>query len=191
MPSSSSEMQAKARVDAEMIQRAVLRIRGQNVMLDSDLATLYRVDVKVLNQAVKRNRQRFPPDFMFQMNAREAAPLRSQIVTANPASDAAIRVHRTGRGHVIERVTKPAGRPRQHRNHARVRAAAPHARRKRRTGQKARRARAEVRWSVPGCVSGHPRTDDAFSSTTAYDRLSERRRMIPLQPLMAIRWALG
>jgi len=84
MPSSSSEMQAKARVDAEVIQRAVLRVRGQNVMLDSDLASLYRVDVKVLNQAVKRNRRRFPPDFMFQMNAREAAPLRSQIVTANP-----------------------------------------------------------------------------------------------------------
>jgi ORF6N domain len=84
MPTSSSEMQAKARVDAEVIQRAVLRVRGQNVMLDSDLASLYRVDVKVLNQAVKRNRRRFPPDFMFQMNAREAAPLRSQIVTANP-----------------------------------------------------------------------------------------------------------
>jgi hypothetical protein len=77
-------MVRKAGVDTDMIQRAVLRIRGQNVMLDSDLATLYRVDVKALNQAVKRNRQRFPPDFMFQLTAGETAPLRSQIVTANP-----------------------------------------------------------------------------------------------------------
>jgi hypothetical protein len=86
MPS-SSVMERKIRVDAEVIQRAVLRIRGQNVMLDSDLATLYRVDVKALNQAVKRNRQRFPPDFMFQLTAGETAPLRSQIVTPNPGRD--------------------------------------------------------------------------------------------------------
>jgi ORF6N domain-containing protein len=52
-------------------------------MLDSDLAALYGVDVKALNQAVKRNRSRFPPDFMFQMNSREAAFLRSQFVTTN------------------------------------------------------------------------------------------------------------
>ena len=75
-------MQAKVRVDAEVIQRAVRRIRGQNVMLDSDLASLYQVDVKVLNQAVKRNRPRFPPDFMFQLTSTEAASLRSQFVTA-------------------------------------------------------------------------------------------------------------
>ena len=61
MPSSSSRMQAKARVDAEVIQRAVLKIRGQNVLLDSDVASLYRVDVEVLNQG--------------------AGSLRSQIVT--------------------------------------------------------------------------------------------------------------
>lgn len=70
-------------VSVTVIQRAVLRIRGQNVMLDSDLAALYRVDVKALNQAVKRNRQRFPRDFMFRLNSEEAASLRSHIVTAN------------------------------------------------------------------------------------------------------------
>jgi hypothetical protein len=86
MPS-SSKMERKARVDADMLQRAVLRIRGQNVMLDSDLASLYGVDVKVLNQAVKRNRPRFPPDFMFQLSAGEFASLRSQIVTASPRLD--------------------------------------------------------------------------------------------------------
>ena len=51
-------------------------------MLDTDLAALYHVDVKVLNQAVKRNRDRFPADFMFRLTDREARTLRSQIVTA-------------------------------------------------------------------------------------------------------------
>ena len=69
-------------IKAERIERKVLRIRGQNVILDQDLATLYRVDVKALNQAVKRNRDRFPSDFMFRRSAREAKSLRSQIVTA-------------------------------------------------------------------------------------------------------------
>ena len=69
------------RVDVEKVRRAVVRVRGQNVMLDSDLAALYGVDVKVLNQAVKRNRERFPEDFMFQLTRDEAGSLRSQIVT--------------------------------------------------------------------------------------------------------------
>lgn len=69
-------------VKRERIERRVLRLRGHNVMLDEDLAALYRVDVKALNQAVKRNRDRFPPDFMFRLTAQEARSLRSQIVTA-------------------------------------------------------------------------------------------------------------
>ena len=56
-------------VKSERIERRVLRLRGHNVMLDEDLATLYRVDVKALNQAVKRNRDRFPSDFMFRLTA--------------------------------------------------------------------------------------------------------------------------
>ena len=75
-------MKLALRADPKAIQRAVLRIRGQNVLLDSDLALLYDVNVKALNQAVKRNPLRFPPDFMFQLDAAETAPLRSQIVTA-------------------------------------------------------------------------------------------------------------
>jgi ORF6N domain len=67
----------------ERIERKVLRRRGQNVMLDEDLAALYGVRVKALNQAVKRNRERFPPDFMFRLTAAETRALRSQIVTAN------------------------------------------------------------------------------------------------------------
>ena len=70
-------------VKRERIERRVLRLRGQNVMLDEDLAALYGVNVKALNQAVKRNRERFPADFMFRLTAREARSLRSQIVTSN------------------------------------------------------------------------------------------------------------
>ncbi len=70
-------------VKRERIERRVLRLRGQNVMLDEDLAGLYGVNVKALNQAVKRNRERFPADFMFRLTAREARSLRSQIVTSN------------------------------------------------------------------------------------------------------------
>ena len=58
-------------------------IRGQKVMVDSDLADLYRVLTKVFNQAVKRNLKRFPKDFMFRLTANEMKILRSQIVTSS------------------------------------------------------------------------------------------------------------
>jgi hypothetical protein len=69
-----------ALLTVERIVRTIVRLRGQNVMLDADLATLYQVDVRVLNLAVKRSRERFPADFMFQLTAQEAESLRSQIV---------------------------------------------------------------------------------------------------------------
>ncbi|MFH1429715.1 MAG: ORF6N domain-containing protein, partial [Candidatus Margulisiibacteriota bacterium] len=65
----------------ETIVNNILLIRGQKVMLDRDLAKLYRVETKVLNQAVKRNLSRFPEDFMFQLSKKEAERSRSQIVT--------------------------------------------------------------------------------------------------------------
>lgn len=58
-------------------------ICGEKVLLDADLAELYGVPTKVLNQAVKRNRERFPCDFMFQLSAEEADDMRSQIVTSS------------------------------------------------------------------------------------------------------------
>ena len=58
-------------------------IRGQKVMLDADLAALYGVTTKAFNQAIKRNAERFPEDFMFRMDHRESAILRSQIVTSS------------------------------------------------------------------------------------------------------------
>lgn len=68
---------------ATQIERQILHLRGQKVLLDSDLASPYGVPVKALNQAVKRNTGRFPPDFMFQLSPEEVAALRSQIVTLN------------------------------------------------------------------------------------------------------------
>src|SRR5439155_24184055 len=70
-------------VTAQRIERAILVARGQKVMLDADLAALYRVPTKVLIQAVKRNSARFPKDFMFRLTAEETVRLRSQFVTSN------------------------------------------------------------------------------------------------------------
>jgi len=66
-----------------LIQNLIYEIRGQKVMLDFDLAKLYQVETKVLNQAVKRNIKRFPPDFMFQLTAEEVLIMRSQFVTSS------------------------------------------------------------------------------------------------------------
>ena len=64
------------------IQSRIYEIRGERVMLDFDLALLYEVETKVLNQAVKRNLERFPEDFMFRISITEWESMRSQIVTA-------------------------------------------------------------------------------------------------------------
>ena len=66
-----------------LIQNLIYEIRGQKVMLDSDLAKLYQVETRVLNHAVKRNLKRFPPDFMFQLTAEEVLNMSSQNVTTS------------------------------------------------------------------------------------------------------------
>ena len=68
------------------IQNRIYEIRGERVMLDFDLAALYEVPTKVLNQAVKRNSARFPKDFMFRLTAAEWQEIRSQTVTAQEES---------------------------------------------------------------------------------------------------------
>jgi phage regulator Rha-like protein len=65
------------------VESRILILRHQRVILDSDLAELYSVTVKQLNQQIKRNRERFPGDFMFQLTAKEDQILRSQIVTSS------------------------------------------------------------------------------------------------------------
>jgi hypothetical protein len=95
-PSNSLKSQiviSSAYIAAESVEQRILSIRGQKVMIDADLAELYGVGTKVLNQAVKRNSDRFPQDFMFQLTPEESeglkeylgtTALRSQIVTSNP-----------------------------------------------------------------------------------------------------------
>ena len=68
-------------VTSRVIENKIISIRGQQVMLDSDLAELYGVKTKRLNEAVKRNLNRFPCDFMFQLTSEEL--LRSQFATSN------------------------------------------------------------------------------------------------------------
>ena len=67
----------------QVIQSKIYEIRGQKVMLDRDLAEMYGVQTKALNQAVKRNIARFPEDFMFQLTSEETQNWRSQFVTSN------------------------------------------------------------------------------------------------------------
>ena len=78
MPS-TKKMGARSLVPAEVIERRILLLRGHKVMLDSHLAELYEVPTFRLNEAVKRNRRRFPEDFMFQLTKEEAGSLTSQF----------------------------------------------------------------------------------------------------------------
>jgi hypothetical protein len=70
-------------VTGEGIQKRIFLLRGQKVMLSTDLAELYDVEARALIQAVKRNHGRFPDDFMFQLSEAEFANLKSQIVTSS------------------------------------------------------------------------------------------------------------
>ncbi len=85
----------------EVIEQKIYLVRNQKVMLDSDLAGLYGVSTKSLNQAVKRNKKRFPQDFMFRLTREESNSLRSQFVTSNEENDSLtsqIAISKDGRG---------------------------------------------------------------------------------------------
>ena len=86
--------------DTRAIESRILVLRGQRVMLDGELAQLYGVKVKALNQAVRRNADRFPDDFMFQLESDEADSLRSQFVTLDAAA-----FHQATRPTVAEKIT--------------------------------------------------------------------------------------
>ncbi len=74
-------MKTKIIVAQEIVENKIFFLRGKKVMIDRDLAKLYGVETKALNQAVKRNMERFPEDFMFQLTQNESKSLRSQNVT--------------------------------------------------------------------------------------------------------------
>ena len=73
-------------IPADTVASRILTIRGQKVILDSDLAAIYGVTTKRLNEQAKRNAQRFPSDFVFQLTKKEHAVLKSQIATAKPGN---------------------------------------------------------------------------------------------------------
>lgn len=78
-------------IPIERIENRILLIRGQKVLLDAELAALYAVETRTPNQAVKRNRRRFPADFMFQLSAMEFENWRSQSVISNPGAKMGLR----------------------------------------------------------------------------------------------------
>lgn len=78
---------------AQSIEQKIVLIRGQKVMLDSDLAELYGVQTKILNQAVKRNPARFPDDFMFRLTVEEAEVLRFQFGTSSSKVSRGVPAH--------------------------------------------------------------------------------------------------
>src|SRR5439155_11960846 len=80
---SVSKPNMKDLIPPERIERAIFLVRGQKVLLDADLALIYDVQTKVLNQAVKRNLRRFPDDFAFQLTVAEFANLKSKIVSSS------------------------------------------------------------------------------------------------------------
>lgn len=88
-------MKQSSLIPLERIESAIYLIRGERVMLDRDLAALYEVPTKTLNQAVKRHQERFPVDFMFQLTKEEAVSirLRSQSVTLKRGQHLKYRPH--------------------------------------------------------------------------------------------------
>ena len=90
-------LQAVQPISVDNIKAKIYEFRGQKVMLDRDLAALYQVETKRLNEAVKRKRMRFPSDFMFQTNDEEIQNWKSQFATSNSikmgAREKAIRLY--------------------------------------------------------------------------------------------------
>lgn len=91
MPGKPPSLPDQLPVPMELVERRIYLIRGQKVMLDSDLAELYQVPTFRLNEAVKRNRNRFPEDFMFQLSKEELENWRSQIAISNPGVKMGLR----------------------------------------------------------------------------------------------------
>lgn len=90
-PGKASIMAKAELVPVERIEKTILLIRGHKVMLDRDLAELYEVPTKRLNEQVRRNRKRFPEDFMFQLSKKELENWRSHFATSNSTSKMGLR----------------------------------------------------------------------------------------------------
>ena len=133
MPHKKKLTTSSLSVSVQLIERRIYLIRGQKVMIDFDLAELYGVPTKRLNERVARNKKRFPGDFMFRLNKKEAESLRSQNAISNPdlrsqfgdlkfstrrPAISSVCVHRTGCGHAVERAEQRTSDRSQHRHRA-------------------------------------------------------------------------
>jgi hypothetical protein len=118
MPDRTKEESSLELIPLPAIQKRIVVVRKRHVMVDEDLAALYEVQTGRLIEQVKRNIDRFPSDFMFQLTKDEATALRSQSATSKDGRGgrryAPLCLHRAGRGDAIRRSPKPdGGRPRQ------------------------------------------------------------------------------
>jgi hypothetical protein len=148
---------------AERIEGSIMLLRGQKVLLDADLATLYGVETRALVQAVQRNKARFPDDFMFRLTKEEFADLRSQTVISGRWGGRRYEPYAfTEQGVAMLSSVLRSDRAVQVNIeiNARLRAPAEPARLQRRALEQARLPRAEVRRAVPGRLPGDPRTHD-------------------------------
>lgn len=98
MPHKQNLTTTSVAASVQLIERRIYLIRGQKVMIDFDLAELYGVPTKRLNQQVTRNKSRFPEDFMFQLTKQEAESLRSQFATSKGGLRSQFATSKTGRG---------------------------------------------------------------------------------------------
>ena len=155
-------------MDLQIIQSKIYEIRGCRVMLDSDLAALYQVETKALKQAVKRNADRFPDDFITNSDLRKRYRGRSKLEVTNcdlklgwlPLSE--FRVYRTGRGDDFVRAKKRYSRKGEYLHHAGFRPYAPNVIRLRRASKTHRRTGTEYRRTIQRSVpSTYPVTKQA------------------------------
>ncbi len=162
-----------AAVPAERTESRSFMLRGHKVMLSPDLADLYEVRPKALVQAVKRNLQRFPADFMFQLSPGEFENLKSQIVTSSWGGlRRAAPYAFTEQGvAMLSSVLRSKRAVLVNVEIMRFRAPAADARRSRRSRPQARRLGEEIRRSVQGRIRDHPRAYDPAAGKEAPDRV--------------------
>ncbi len=107
-------------MELQIIHKKIFEIRGARVMLDFHLAGLYDVETRALKQAVRRNRRRFPPDYMFQLSDREVGQMVSQnVIPSKRHFGGAIPFAFTEQGHAVHGIEKPQSHPGEYFHHAR------------------------------------------------------------------------
>ena len=173
------------------VERRIYLIRGEKVMLDHDFAELYGVDTGALNRAVKRNGDRFPGDFMFQLGGDELERLRCQIGISNKGAGvshsalrfqsgisksrrgrrriSAVRFYRTRRRDVVQRVAQRSRGASQYCHHAYIRAPARDASVQCRSRSQIERTGKEIRRTVQGCFRCDSRVNDSAGKAKTPD----------------------